>query len=179
MAGVMVIAVLVGLLGCGKTQDIQESEPVEYTCEFVPQELILAAEEFLCKVSENESQSFFYEGDEFMAFGARFGSDELKLSAEDIYELFPGVYEHREEIEDIYEAHDFLAPELEMHECCDAYGYLLDGHEYYVFVCPCGGSSPLCFVLCLENGEVNTIHQSIAIPNRVFSFIEREQYHYM
>ncbi len=112
---------------------------VAYDCAYIPQELILAVEEYLCKISKSGDGSYFYASDEFEVLGARFGSDELALSLEQIYEAFPAVYERRGEIEDIYDAYEILAQEQGIFDCSGVYCYLQDGQEQYVFVCPSDG----------------------------------------
>jgi len=125
-----------------------------YVSQYIPQELILAVEEYLCKISKGGDGAYFYASDEFEVLGARFGSDELALSLEEIYEVFPAVYERREEIEDIYDAYEILAQEQGIFDCSGVYCYLQDGREQYVFVCPSDG---YCMVRLAErmDGEVS------------------------
>lgn len=54
-----------------------------------------------------------------------------------------------------------------------------DGKNYICQVFHIDDYKYLLNVLLMEGNQIHVVSQSIAIPNRVFSFIEKEQYHYM
>ncbi len=121
-----------------------------YDSLYVPQELILAAEETLYGVCRMEE--FSYEPFEKMI--EQFGGDELELSVDEICELIPAAYAHREEIETVYDACSYLA-EPGSPGYTAVFRFYCDGKMYYLFRPEIKGSSGYCEVEIREyvNGE--------------------------
>jgi len=114
------------------------------------------------------------------------GAEEFSLSMEEAYELFPKIGDYKEQIEDKYQAYDYIN-ELYLGETC-TFGcngiyhfHLTKGQDNYVFAFSSGGSAICNTVLIMERtGDTLVEKDMIITPSfgraRVIQYEEKFYY---
>lgn len=117
----------------------------------IPTHLLSLLEESLynsTNLSSNDFMEDIFKSSYFETL-KNLGADEYQLDLEEVYQLFPEVYEHRSEIENIYQAYRFINNPAN----CIAIFHINEvdfNKDFYVFTYGSGGSDGVNSVLITE-----------------------------
>ncbi|MDE7478949.1 MAG: hypothetical protein K2M91_13570, partial [Lachnospiraceae bacterium] len=129
-----------------------EFVPVEYNGNLFPPELVAMMEEELYRLEKTDGEIDDTWYDPWYEALEAFGAGDFILGLDDLYQFFPELNEHRDEIETVYDAYRYISPEiLNRREYCEEIFHfsMEQGKDNYLFLYEAGGETYRDYVVWL------------------------------